>query len=177
MEDRRVVVRSFWSVIAGGCGCSVWLFLWFVGLAFPWAFGLLAMIACGLLVMANEGLVRRFYHAWNRRIARPLGKFATKIVLKLCLGIVFVVVGRAGSRFRFSDTASSSEWLAVQHAALPASERLRLQKRPRWIRSYVSWAVQSGNGWAVVLVPFLWLLRMFAVEQQQGTHANIYTLF
>ena len=177
VEDRRVVVRSFWAVIAAGCGCSVWLFLRLVGLSYPWAFGLLAMVASGLLVIANETLVRRLYHAWNRRIALRLGKLAADLLLRICLIIGLVAVGRAGSRFRFSEIASSSAWLAAQKAAQPASERLSLGKRPTWIRSYLRWAMHSGNGWAVVLVPFLWWLRMFAVEQQQGTQGNIYTLF
>src|SRR4051794_7117993 len=95
VEDRRVVVRSFWAVIAAGCGCSVWLFLRLVGLGLPWVFGLLATIGIGLLVLANESFVRRLYDAWNRRIARPLGRVATDILLKICLLVVFVAVGRA----------------------------------------------------------------------------------
>jgi hypothetical protein len=177
VEERRVVVRSFWAVIAAGCGCFVWLLLRLVGTGLPWAFGLLAMIATGFLVIGNERLVRRLYHAWNRRIARPLGRVATQIVLRICHFIVFVAVSRAGSRFRFSEAASSSAWLAAQHAARTPAELLPLQTRPRWIRSYLGWAMHSGNGWAVFLIPFLCLLRMYAVEQEHGTQANIYTLF
>ena len=177
IEDRRVVVRSFWAVIAAACGWAAWFFLHLIGFPASWAVGLLAMIGTGLVVLLNEGIVRRLYHAWNKRIARPLGKIATEILLRICLLIVFVAVGRGGSRFRFSEAASSSAWLAAQHAARPVAEQLSLRKRPTWVRSYLSWAVQSGNAWAIALTPFLCLLRMFAVEQQHATQANIYTLF
>jgi hypothetical protein len=176
VEDRQVVVRSFWAVIAAGCGCSVWLLLNLAGLPASWALGLLAMFCSGVLVLVNERLVRRLYHAWNRRIARPLGRIATEAVLRICLLIVFVAVGWSGSRFRFSEAANSSAWLDVQRAARPSAE-VPLAKRPGWIRSYLQWAVQSGNPWAIALAPFLGLLRMFAVEQQQSSQANIYTLF
>jgi len=177
VEDRRVMVRSFWAVISAGFGWAVWVFLHLIGFPLSWAAGLLAMIGTGLLVLVNERIVRRLYHAWNKRIARPLGKIATEILLRICLLIVFVAVGRAGSRFRFSEAANSSAWLAARHGSPPVGERLSLRKRPTWARSYVAWAVQSGNAWAIVLIPFLWLLRMFAVEQQHATQANIYTLF
>ena len=46
-----------------------------------------------------------------------------------------------------------------------------------WIANYAAWAWQSGNLWALSLMPFLMMLRFLPSDEERIDQANIYTLF
>jgi hypothetical protein len=50
-------------------------------------------------------------------------------------------------------------------------------KNPGWARAYLGWARHSGNGWAIVLLPFLGLLSLFAEDEEEPISVQNYTLF
>jgi len=177
IQDRRVVLRSFWAVIGIVSGGGLWLLGSLVHVPLAWALGLAAFFAVLAVPFLNENLARRLYHAWNNRIAGSVSKCATAILLRICLFVIFAAVGRTGSRFAFGPKASHTMWLAKKSGDDAGKDLLLWQGTPGWIRSYFSWAFRSGNSWAVVLIPFLVLLRMVSVEQQRTSEGNIYTLF
>lgn len=177
VHDRRVVLSSFWTVIGLVSGITIWLLISVLQLPLGWAVGLAALFAAMAVPLLNENFARRLYHAWNNRIAGSVSKYATAILLRICLFVIFSAVGRTGSRFALGPIASSTMWLSKKSVECAREQLLLWQGTPGWIRSYFSWAFRSGNSWAVVLIPFLVLLRMVSVEQQRTSEGNIYTLF
>ena len=99
-EDRRNTLRSFWIVISLIFGTGLWLVGWLFDVPFSLTLGLIAGTACGLLVFAKQELVHRLYQAWNRRIVRPYANTASHVVMSICFFIIFVAVGKTGSRLR-----------------------------------------------------------------------------
>jgi hypothetical protein len=176
MQDSRLILRSFWLIISFVFASTVSLAGWAFHLPFPWTAGAVLFLLVASLVLVREKLVRRLYHAWNNRIVTPLSNFASALVLRICLLVVFTATGRAGSRLRLRGVAGSM-W--QPHDSGPSNGRAQTQSsRPRgWIRNYLQWAIRSRNGWAVFLIPFFCLLRMVSTEEERAAAGNIYTLF
>lgn len=180
-QDRRTLLQSFWLAVSMLFGCLCWFFGWCLQMPFPWMAGLAGGIALALLVWAKQEFVRRCYGAWNRRLVRPFAELASRAVLAICFFIVFVGTGRLGARLqRGAETATTWEH-RVSSDGKTFDRSFAGMAQPGasagWIRSYVQWAIRSGNVWSITLIPFLLLLRLFRNEEQKGAEGNIYTLF
>jgi hypothetical protein len=180
-EDRRAVLRSFWIVISLILGTGLWLVGWWFQAPFPLTIGLIAGTVCALLVFVNQEFVRRLYHAWNRRIVRPYANLASRAVMRICFFIILLATGKTGSRFGLGRHAVTS-WerrssLPAEAYGLPYAAQGEASAGTGWIRGYLSWAIRSGNGWSISLLPFLWFLRLLSYEEKKPFAANIYTLF
>jgi hypothetical protein len=180
-EDRRATLRGFWIVISLIFGAGLWLAGWLFEVPFSLTLGLIAGTACGLLVFVKPEFVRRLYKAWNRRIIRPYANAASRTVMNICFFIIFVAVGKTGSRFRPGGRGVTS-WerrssLPAEAYGLPYVARGEGSAETGWIRGYISWAIRSGNAWSISLLPFLWFLRLLSNRAEKALEANIYTLF
>jgi hypothetical protein len=179
---QRSVLVSFWLVLnlAGGLliGTLASLCLspgWFV------SGGVFAA------VMAVPGLLRPQivslpYRAWNK-LARGFARAARFWVTGICYHSIFVAVGQTGSAVKLiRPTPHESLWVsrrafARQRYPHPDGIAQELPQRS-WISAYCSWAGQSGNFWAISVLPFIIVLAFFEVDEQQNTlPADIYTLF
>lgn len=176
VEERRVFLRSFWIVIAVGCGAATWGLASLLRLPFAPILGLVPLAAFLAVPFANERIARRIYGAWNRRVAERIGRITNAVILRICLFIVFAAVGRGGSRFRLQVDSNASLW-SSKRKVNDVINLMPAQAATGWIRPYIGWAWRSGNAWAVVLIPFFCLLRMTSTEQQRAAEGNIYTLF
>ena len=180
-EDRRTVVRTFWIVISLILGTALWLVgCWFQA-PLPLAIGLTAGTASASLAFVNHEFARRLYRAWNRRFIRPFANTASRFVMGICFFIIFVATGAKGSRFRFGGHAATT-WerrgsLPDNAYGLPYVSEEGLPQGIGWMRAYLCWAIRSGNGWSITLLPFLWFLRLLSYEEKKPFAANIYTLF
>lgn len=180
-KDRRTLVRSFWLVISLGFATAVWLIGWAIQIPFPWIPGIAAAVACGSVVFVAEQFVRRVYLAWNRRLVRPLAGLASRGVTATLFFVIFVATSRPGSRVRLGGHAGTT-WeprgsLPNNAYELPFAGQGALSTKAGWIRTYIHWALQTGNTWSVSLLPFLWFLRLLSNGDQRNAEANIYTLF
>jgi hypothetical protein len=181
LGHRRTVVRSFWLVISLTCAIGVWLVGSLLNLPISWALGVIGGTAVGLLVFVQEEFVHRLYRAWNSRLVRPLARLISTGVMGICLFIIFVATGRAGSRLRLGGHADTT-WelrtsLPDNAYELPFASQGRFSIKTGWIRGYLRWAIRSGNVWSISLIPFLCFLRMLSTEEQTALEGNIYTLF
>jgi hypothetical protein len=179
--DRRVVLRSFWLIISLIFGGGICLVAWLLNLPFPWAFGITGTIASGLFAWSKETFVRRLYGAWNRRLIQPLASLTSKAVMGICLFIIFVATGRAGSRLRAGGNIIT-RWEARNSLpddgyGLPFAGRGEFSAKAGWIRNYIQWAIRSSNFWSISLIPFLFFLRMIRAQDKETVEGNIYTLF
>ena len=180
-EDRRIVLRSFWLLISAIFAALASIVAWMIGVPW-WMAGVPVFAVAGLFAFTKEHLVRRLYHAWNNRIIRPLSNIVTAIILRVCLFLVFATTGRTGSRLQLAGL-SGTMWMARdpklnRTSSFPfvGSEGTTAGSRG-WLRSYLRWAFQSHNVWAITLIPFLWMLRMVSTEEPAAAGGNIYTLF
>jgi len=140
------------------------------------------------LVLASPGLlwpqtVSIPYRVWNK-LAREFTRCARLWLTCICFYTTFVAVGRLGSSLRLArPTAEVTLWVTRQtgtsapygipHGAVTAEAR-----QGSWVSAFVSWAVQSCNGWACYLLPFMALLSVLEPEVENGdVPANIYTLY
>jgi len=179
-QDRRIVQRSFWLLISLGVGTVAGLAGWLVHTN-PWICGLVGFLGAGSVGFANEHLLRRFYHAWNNRVIRPLSNIASAVILRICHVLVFTATGKTGSRLQVNRDGMSL-WTQRDPArhdtmALPFAADVNGSRPNGWIRTYLRWAIHTRNLWAVSLIPFLCMLRMVSTEEPAGAAGNIYTLF
>jgi hypothetical protein len=180
-EDRRTVLRSFWLVFSVILGTGLWLVVRLLHVPFSLTIGLIGGASCGLLVFADQEFVRRFYRAWNRKLVRPFADLASRAAMGICFFIIFLATGSAGSRLRLRGYAATT-WqfrssLPGHAYELPFASPGELSARVGWIRSYLHWAIRSGNAWSISLIPFLCFLRLLSGEKEKALEANIYTLF
>jgi hypothetical protein len=182
-EERRALVRGFWLTISG-LTAMPWLAVawWTRQAAFAYV-GVFGAVLLGLVSSVGEGFVWRVYRAWNRRLVRPFTTLATRVVTAICFFIVFVAVGRAGSRMRLAVTGgASTSWASRTSLARDAYRTLFAvasseRADASWIANYWRWATQTENFWAVSLLPFLAVLNLLTDEEEIAVQTNIYTLF
>lgn len=178
---RRAYLRSFWISL-----CLV------LGTAGALLAGLWSASIATTVVFVNGMLTVMLFGYWYPQIAkRPytamyhcfeyygrLLRFCLKLV---CFFLVFAAVGWAGSKLPVGLRSTGSMWLP--RSSTPAEEfdsefeGRKEAEHPRWMATYITWARQSGNGWAVMLLPFLVLLSALEPEEERSFPANIYTLF
>lgn len=170
---RRAHLIGFWLVITTIGWLGVTALLLAGGLA-----RLVPIATAAALVLAALGVVRpratrHVYRAWNIA-ARAYAAVARAIILRGCFHLVFGAIGLAGSRLDTGREARESMW--IERPALaeigpdgPAGHG--------WILGFVRWAGRSSNVWAVCLVPFLVLIRVFAPDGGGEPPASMYTLF
>jgi len=180
-DDRRVLVRCWWFTLTL-LAAVPWIALaWWLG-APPFLMGAAAVITlAATTAYAREGFVWRAYRAWNGRVVVPLASGASRFVMWICFVVVSVAAVTSDRRFQ-SHAESGSAWTAresLPRAAYPVlfAAAAAPAASGAWARDYVRWALRTGNGWALALVPFLALLRTLPREDEGAAHGNIYTLF
>jgi hypothetical protein len=119
------------------------------------------------------------YNRWNS-VARWLSRRTTTAISGICFCIC-AALPKNETRFEWKPRSpDASNWAktrpgSVPEPLIPDPEGGR--QHPRWARSYVRWAPHSGNGWAIVLLPFLGLLWLFAEDEEEPISVQNYTLF
>jgi hypothetical protein len=179
---RRAMLRGFWITISAIGGLMIGALAHLFGSSWAIGTGIFAAVLLLALVFIQEAFVWRLYRGWNRLLVRPFTAIVQHVITRLCYFIIFVAVGRAGSRLPV--TASSSQnsfWterdLQAQTDLGSASVRVGFVPEHGWVRGYCSWARTSGNIWAIALLPFLMILRICSRPQAETAGFNIYTLF
>ncbi len=180
-HPRRAYLRSFWISLCLVLGTAGAL------LAGLWSASLdtTVLLVTGMLAVALFGylyppIAKRPYAAMYHcfEYYGQLLRFCLKLV---CFFLVFVAVGRAGSKLPVAPRPAGSMWLP--RSSTPAEEfdsefeGTQGDENPHWTATYLAWAHRSGNGWAVMLLPFLVLLSVLEPEEERSFPANIYTLF
>ena len=179
-HGQRAWVRAFWLAMAFWAGLVV-------GVVLPGGPGeravtaAIAAVLVGAVPVVRHREARALYQL-GVRASRLYARLARFALLALCYGIVFVAVGAAGSALRLRRPApGDSLWEA--RPTLPAGA-YRSQHdgagspgaRRRW-RAILAWATDSGNAWALTLVPFLLLVAALDTEDEAPYPIGIYTLF
>lgn len=111
------------------------------------------------------------YRVWNKA-GHKLAQCASRFLLMICFYVIFVAVGKSGSKLALLPTMQS---LWLPRGSLPAAA---YQTRDRgWILDYLSWSIASNNYWACCFLPFLIFLALLDTGQRESFPSGIYTLF
>ena len=179
---RRAWLMSFWLAI---CILSGLLFAALTSLLVsPRWFGLGVIVGLGLALpgFLRPQAISILYNVWNR-LARTFARAGRLSVMGICFYVILAAVGRTGSSLRLDrPTAGKSLWVPRTTLAPRAYPHQydNTTKDPRqrgWIATFLSWARESGNWWALPLLPFLVLLSTLDEDTHKIFPANIYTLF
>jgi hypothetical protein len=178
---RRAWVTSFWLAVSLGSGLLVGLLSAF--LISPRWFGLGVMLALVLALPKRLWTQTIAYRLWNR-LARYFGHAAHLWLMGICFAIIVGAVGRKGSSLRLARPSSTASLWMPRRTLAPAayisqySTATAGATEKGWIATFFSWAIQSGNLWALSLLPFFMLLSALRTDQRKSNFpANIYTLF
>jgi hypothetical protein len=149
-----------------------------------------AWFGAGLLVgliVAVPGLVRPQAVRMPYRIWRGAGRryaSGARVVLNgICFYLVILATGATGSSLKLGRQPTSQSLWEPRGATPPSSyfdqhntancngsTRLRGP-------AFLSWALTSGNWWALALLPPLMLLALLEPDDEAGDSLNLYTLF
>jgi hypothetical protein len=179
---QRSVLVSFWLVlnlvggILIGTGVS-WVSspVWFVA-------GAVFAVVMAIPGLWHPSIASLPYRAWNK-LARGFARVARFSVTAICYYGILVAVGRKRSAVRLlGPTPQESLWISRRGftgQACPHPDGIAQEPPHRsWMRSYCSWAIQSGNAWALSILPFIIILAFLEVDQPKNTlSSDIYTLF
>jgi hypothetical protein len=180
---RRAELRAFWFVVIVPAGLLVPVLAGSLGWPWPIATGVLVPTLLMTVVFLQERFVGLCYQAWNRLLVYPFLVISRHVATRLCYFIVFVAVGRTGSRLPITGSDTSGSFWTLRSSPDLRAYRVPFgpdhgePRRFGWVRSYVSWAFHSGNTWAVALLPFLAILWVSRGPQEKKIEGNIYTLF
>jgi hypothetical protein len=180
---RRAWVLAFWLALSG-LTIAVVGPLATVLLSPGWA----VIVTMGVLVMAvsgslQPGRVVRMYAAWNS-LATLFVRAASVYVRALMFFVVIAAAGRSGSALQLARPGSAgSLWIprtssgphSYRHQHLAPASRATARG---WMRAYLQWCRDTGNIWAVCLVPFWVLIAAFGIRQgPDRVPTHTYTLY
>lgn len=181
-RPRRAWLTSFWLVIAFLGGSVIGVILVILKSAVWFGVGIMigALIAMpGLLWPQSISILYEKWHKLSEFYAR-----ATRVVVKgACFYLVFAACGLVGSTLRLTRPSTGQSMWQPRATHEPSTYLQQYETATKgslhkgWKRSYVSWAVSSGNLWAVCLLPWLMLVAALDTDEQEGTPSTLYTLF
>lgn len=144
--------------------------------------GLLIGLASSVIVLWQPQIAKVPYRLWSR-VADFYVRVARLAVKVICFFLVFVTVRRGGSSLTVSRAAfTQSMWLergtvSRTNYAHEYEGTSQESSASTWTTTFVSWAKESGNFWAITLLPFLMLLSALEADEECAFPPNIYTLF
>jgi hypothetical protein len=177
---RLAHLRAFGLLLSLCYGAVVALLAWMLRAANPvltWVMVTSVMVAVSVTTAQQLAWL---YKRWNS-LVRWLSRRATTAISGICF-CMCAALPRNEMRFeRKPRSADASNWAKTQStwsiADALSPDPASASKNPRWARTYIRWAPRSGNGWAIVLLPFLGLLSLFGEDEEEPVPVQNYTLF
>src|SRR5262249_46895303 len=173
-------LRAFGVLLSMGYGAVVAMLAWILRAGDPlvtW------VIVTSVMVAVSVTTARQLvwlYNCWNS-LVRWLSRRTTTAISGVCFCIC-AALPKDEARFDWKpQSPDASNWAKTRStASVPAPlnpNPVDARQHPRWAPAYVRWAPQSGNGWAIALLPFLALLSLFADDEEEPVPVQNYTLF
>lgn len=179
-QPNRRELRGFWSVVSLGVGALAAAVAPGSGPT-PWLIAAGAALATSLPGWLRPRSVGGLYGLWNRA-AGLAGRAAARWVSAVTFYALVVPVAGAGSRMPWTGPDREASGWAPRpggSGSLDAQHRgaRRATSEGPWHRSLAVWARDTGNLWALGLVPLFALLRVLRPKSERSLGENIYTLY
>jgi hypothetical protein len=177
-RPRQAWLITFWVVF---CAFAAGVMTLAARMLFDRNIAASALVATLVVVVAGAirtDTMREVYALWNR-VAGWLLHRLTQWTVSVTFYVIFVAVGRAGSRLLLDGRHSRlSLWVTRRENGSADPVVLRVSGSSGWLADYCLNAFRTGNAWACALLPFLALLALLHVpEEQAAPSGNIYTLY
>jgi hypothetical protein len=175
LSYRRADVAGFWILGTVVAWVSIGLTAAAVGARAPWAWGTTAATALVLPRLVWRPWFETGVWAWNGCVRRVAGGLRM-CVLAAAYYILFAAVGR--SQLVFGQPEASGWRLRTSIALRKDHVRSRASARPEQDHGLYAFAKAPRNGWAVTLLPIVWLLTLLRDDEQQNAlPGSTYTLY
>jgi hypothetical protein len=179
-QPEREDLLGFWVAVSLLVGTMAGLVPVVAGVGSVWIGVGIGLVAFGALLAVGHGrerMVDRLYGGWDRG-ARAYTRRARTAVTAIWYWSVIAVVARTGVRGLVLDESpwSVRETVPPQGYADQGDGSAPAPGRDA-SRGLVRWAVGSGRGWTVVLLPFFGILRALQIEGRRSVASDMYTLY
>jgi len=186
-KTRRSWLRSFWLVVSATIGLTVAVPLAVFVSAEWFGIGVLAALIIAVPGLLWPKVVDKPYRSWNR-LALYYARVASLYVKLISFHFVIVMARRSESGLILGDPGDTmSGWQPREPLALAAYKSLHDVVKTQgfhkkgWIPTYLSWAMGTRQLHAVLLLPYIMLLRALAgdghTDATPSPDMDIYTLF
>lgn len=179
-RPEREDLLGFWVGMSLVCGTLLGLAPVLLGLAGGWVGAGVGAAAFGVLLAVGhrrERAVDRAYGGWDRA-ARAYTRRARGAVVAIWYWTVIALVARTGLRgLALEESPWSPRGTLPPDGYDDQGDGSGPASGGRTSRGVVGWAMGSGRGWTVVLVPFLAILRALEFEGRRTVASDIYTLY
>ncbi|MEE9569586.1 MAG: hypothetical protein V3W37_09385 [Candidatus Binatia bacterium] len=179
---RSAWLKGFSVVISTFSGALIGVISWLLGFLPLFGVGVFLAIVLVLSALKWPQAISKPYRAWNK-LAQNVARGMELYLSGICFYVIVGVVSLAGSSLERNPSRNiQSEW-QPREMLIPGPHRSQSEVskescgRKGWIRTYVSWAINSGNWWAVSLLPFLILLKTLESGRHPEISSDTYTLF
>ena len=181
-RPRRHWLLSFWLVVSVLAGVTMGTLGWLL-LSPRWTVGAI-MLAAGSMTfgMLRPEIMAGGYGVWNEA-SHFVARGVRLALVTICYFVVLVPLHLSGTTLELGrPNRGQSLWVTRRQPTRTAYFKVFEaanggSPRRAWIASYVSWACETGNVWAVFLLPFLVLLSILDVpDAPRSVPADIYTV-
>lgn len=176
---RLAHLRAFGVLLSLFYGAIVAMLAWMLRVANPLLTWVIVTSVMVVVSVTTAQQLAWLYNRWNS-LVRWLSRRTATVISGICFCIC-AALPKNETRFEWEPSfPNASNWVktgptgSMRKPLRPV--RVDGSRHPRWARAYVRWA-QSGNGWAMVLLPFLALLSLFADDEEEPVPVQNYTLF
>ncbi len=145
-------------------------------------FGSVLLVGLPLAGLFRPEVMKKPYAFWNSA-AVLFSRVARLMLTATCFYIIFLIVGRAGSAIDLSTLVKTKSLWNQRRTLAPAefAREFPLNKKIRtsagWLGGFRSWAWNSGQLWALFLLPFLIMLSGLENSREPRLPDGLYTLF
>jgi hypothetical protein len=174
---RRAWLQSF-SLAIGLSGGLMLGSLLAIVLSGPWfTLGPLLGLALAVVGLLRPHVMVGPYGMWNR-LSGFYMRAARFIIKAICFYVLVLIVGQAGSSLRLTPPDSSSSlWRPREPGSLVHPPDPVVSPHSGWTRSFIAWALRSGQWWALGLLPFLIILAALDTDSEGSLPSATYTLY
>jgi hypothetical protein len=177
---RLAHLRAFGVLLSLFYGAVVATLAWVLRAANPlltWVMVTSVMVAVSVTTARQLAWLYRCWNALVRQLSRIVRVAISAIGFGICAAIP-----KNGTRFESNPrSVDASNWVKTRSASTAAGPLLPASvgegQHAGWARGYARWALHSGNGWAIVLLPFLGLLALLGEDEEAPVRVHNYTLF
>jgi hypothetical protein len=173
-----VRLKAFWLSVTILVSCIMGAMM-----AGPFSAGWFLRIGVIFLVLllpgwSSQKLMMWSYNRWNKIVVN-LARLGRGWIILIVMTII-TLVGKFGSKLMLSaDDSIKSLWVEVKTGrGQKTGHRIERISTYRWLSNYIRWCRSSGNGWAVFLLPYLFLLsKIETARYKPSIPKNTYTLY
>jgi hypothetical protein len=176
----REALLAFWASASLLVGAALAVVALVAGSVSPAGALLGGAVGAGLVFLigrSNERRLEAVYRRWSKA-TRAYADWARKTVAGIWYWTVFTAVGPvAGGKLSLDESPWGARGTLPDGGYGDPGDGATGRQAMGGLRDFAGWAVRSGRGWTLALLPLLGLLRALDAHDAKASAADIYTLY